>query len=378
MPTSVVAIAHTTCMLYKATYQIGHEANSEGITCAFCHSIETPRLMGLGNDGDIYTLAKHLRVGAHGPVKAAAGSSLAYNVDATDSDMNKFFRLVGPEKYKDYSNTPKNVADFDMNKSKDGRYTMTSVDINGTNGKTHHTGGPFYGPFGPSGKSNENADDDTNRTALLNPHYDKDTNNHFSGQAKSLCLSCHQRSAGAAIPTGEPGAGQFMELCSTQVAVTTGDDTPTNDSLSSPKCQKCHMERIEGNLLHKWVQPHKSFVAAEFLADVGYKLTPELDEKDTTVSAGNNPQRDGWYNSHAFLGAHPMRRTLNRLIVTDSNGTKLNVISSTGMSTFGNIENNVQTLQGKILHKTATAAIPVHDNGSADLAFPGKTPDMNG
>ena len=31
--------------IYKATFQIGHEANREGINCAFCHSIETPRLM---------------------------------------------------------------------------------------------------------------------------------------------------------------------------------------------------------------------------------------------------------------------------------------------------------------------------------------------
>ena len=208
--TTVVAASGFTDTLYKATFQIGHEANLEGINCAFCHSIETPRMMGLGNDGDTYKLKNHVRVGAHGPAKAAAGSVLNYNSDATNSDMNKFFRLWGPEKYADYSNTPKNSDMFDVAKSKDGRYTMTSKNKSGTDGKIHYTGGPFYGPFGVSGKSNENASDTTDRKSLVNPHFNKDTNNHFGNNGKSLCLSCHQRSAGAATSTGE-----FMELCST-------------------------------------------------------------------------------------------------------------------------------------------------------------------
>ncbi len=54
-----------------------------------------------------YTLAKDLRVGPHGPIKAAAGTDLLYNDDATDPDMNKFFRLWGPEKYAAYHATPK-------------------------------------------------------------------------------------------------------------------------------------------------------------------------------------------------------------------------------------------------------------------------------
>jgi len=425
---SVVAVSHTNGTLYKATYQIGHKANNEGITCAFCHSIETPRLVGLGNDADQYTLKDHLRVGAHGPAKAAAGTTLFYNTDATNPDMNKFFRLWGPEKYINYANTPKDANAFDVNKSKDGRYTMTSVNLNGTNGKTHYTGGPFYGPFGLSGKSNENADDDTNRTALANPHFNKDTNNHFGIHGKALCLSCHQRSAGAAVPAGEEGAGSFMELCSTQMAVTTGDDTPTNDSLSSPKCQKCHMERIKGNLLHQWARPDLSYNAEEFQSAVGYILTPELDANDTTVPAGDNPQRDGWYNSHAFLGAsktghktsatakiqsgfqadvktsnngttltvtatitnltahmfpgaHPMRRLLSRIIVTDSTGAIIPFSNATGLSTFSDIENIVQPMAGKVLHEntasTTTDKVPVNDNGSAALTFPGKAPDLN-
>lgn len=429
---AVVAVSHTTGKLYKATYQIGHAANTEGINCAFCHSIETPRLMKAdGMDSGTYTLKDAIRVGPHGPVKADAGSELTYNVNATDPDMNKFFRLWGPEKYADYAHTPKggDAGTFDEDKAKDGRYTMHSIDLNGTagDGKVHFTGGPYYGPFGVSGKSNENSDDTTDRKALINPHFDKDSNNHFSESGKGLCLSCHQRSAGAAVPAGEAGAGNFMELCSTQIAVSTGDDTASNDTLSSPKCQKCHMERIEGDLLHQWARPDLDFDAATFKAAVGYDLTPELD-KDVSTSVlpnGEAPERDGWFNSHAFLGAsktghktsaaakiksgfegnistniagdtltvtttftnktahmfpgaHPMRRVLSRVIVTDDSGAILTVASSSGISTFTDIENNVQPLQGKVLHASTAAPVSVNENGSAALSFPGKVADLNG
>ena len=427
---SVVAVSHTNGNLYKATYQIGHEANLEGINCAFCHSIETPRLMKAdGMDMGTYTLAKDMRVGPHGPIKAAAGTDLTYNVDATDPDMNKFFRLWGPEKYAAYHATPKGGAagTFDDGKSVDGRYTMTSKDLNGTDGKVHFTGGPYYGPFGVSGKSNENSDDTTDRKALINPHFDKDNNNHFGESGKGLCLSCHQRSAGAAVPSGEDGQGSFMELCSTQMAVSTGTDNGSEDTLSSPKCQKCHMERIEGDLLHQFARPDLDFDAETFKAAVGYDLTPELDNEVSTsvIPEGEAPERDGWLNSHAFLGAsktghktsatakiqsgfegsistsvsgnlltvtttftnktahmfpgaHPMRRVLSRVIVTDGAGNMIDAqVNPIGMSTFANIENTVQPLQGKVLHSSALSPVPVHDNGSAALSFPGKVADLN-
>jgi hypothetical protein len=421
LPASVVAVSHTNGKLYKATYQIGHQANQEGINCAFCHSIETPRLMKAdGMDGGMYTLKDHMRVGPHGPAKAAAGSTLTFSDDATHPDMNKFFRLWGPEKYVDYANTPKGTGEFDVAKAKDGRYVMASKDLNGTGGKVHFTGGPFYGPYGVTGKSNENATDETNRTAQINPHYNIDTNNHFGESGKGLCLSCHQRSAGAAVPAGEAGAGQFMELCSTQIAVSTGDDTSSNDSLSSPKCQKCHMERIEGTVLHQWARPDKLWTLAD-----NPELTGHFDPTDPEGYGDDNPVAAGWLNSHAFLGAsktghktsatakiksgfeaslstsvegdiltvtatltnktahmfpgaHPMRRVLSRIIVTDANGSKIDVLSSTGNSTFGDIENSVQPMAGKTLHASALAKVSVNDNGSANLDFPGKVPDMNG
>jgi len=416
-PASVVAIASKSGALYQATYHIGHEANREGINCAFCHSIETPRLMeAAGADGGQMTLAKALRVGPHGPIKADAGDTLTYSPDATDGDMNKFFRLWGPEKYKDYAHTPK-TAGFDVNKSADGRYVMVSKDLNGTNGKVHFTGGPFYGPYGITGTTNENETDETNRTAQINPHYNIDTNNHYGNKGKALCLSCHQRSAGAADPT----TGHFMELCSTWNAVTTGDDSNHNDSATSPKCQKCHMERIEGTVLHQWARPDKLWTLAD-----NPHLTGHFDPDDPDNYGEDNPVAAKWLNSHAFLGAsktggdkvaavakiksgfdadlsvnqngdtlevmtmltnktghmfpgaHPMRRVFTRVIVTDANGTKVDLASATGESSFGTITNKIATLTGKTIHSSGDATVTLEDAGSTDLDFPGKIADLDG
>jgi len=415
---AVIAASKSTKKIYKATLQIGHEANREGINCAFCHSIETPRLMKAdGMDNGIYTLAQDMRNGPHGSIVFPKGSDLEYDVNATNPHMNAFFKLVGPEKYAAYHTTPK--EDFDINKTADGRFTMTSKDINGTAGKVHFTGGPFYGPYGVTGISNENTTDQTDRSAQVNPHFDRDGNNHFGESGKGLCLSCHQRSAGGLVPNGAEGAGSFMELCSTQMAVSNGEATTHEDTITSPKCQKCHMERIEGTVLHKWARPDLKWT----LADNDH-LTAEFNPDDETVPAGENPVRDGWLNSHAFLGAsktghdaasatakiqsgfdatldavpngdtltvtttltnktahmfpgaHPMRRVLTRVIVTSDQGP-IDVISSTGASVFADIENNVQPLQGKVLDDSAFSPVLVQENGNRAMDFPGKVVDFD-
>ena len=432
--TTVVSASKFNNTLYQASFQIGHKANQEGINCAFCHSMETVRMMKLdGSDNGQYTLKDALREGPVGVEVHAAGTTLAYSEDGTDHDMNSFFRLWGPEKYADPANTPK-TGNFDLNKSKDGRYTMHSVDLNGTGGKVHFTGGPFYGPYGVTGISNENASDETNRTAQVSTAYHKDLNNHFGGggvgdQGKALCLSCHQRSAGAIDITsaGDPavkdvGTDNFMELCSTWNAVTVGGDTNYEDTDSSPKCQKCHMERIEGKVLHRWADPEGNWTLANNPA-----LTAHFDPDDTTVAAGDNPVRDGWLNSHAFLGAsktghgaavvakiksgfaatlavtepnnstlevtttlqnktghmfpgaHPMRRTLTRVIVTDANGVMAPYeVTSTGASTFDTIVNTVTPLSGKTLDASQPTTVTLTDGGNAGLDFTGKAADLSG
>ncbi len=410
---AVIAANPINNVVYKATFQIGHEANREGINCAFCHSMETPRLM---KSGDTMTLKDHIRVGPHGPAKAAAGSILDYSADATDPDMNKFFRLWGPEKPVDYSQA---IGEDATNKAKDGRYAMARKDINGTNGKVHFTGGPFYGPFGVTGVRNENSTDETNRTALVNEDFHYDSNNHFGNKGKSLCLSCHQRSSGAAVPSGEDGAGSFMELCSTWNAVTTGSDDNSEDTMTSPKCQKCHMERIDGEILHQWAKPGTPFTDKSILTEHFY-------HDDSAGHGDENPVKAGWLNSHAFLGAsktggdktaavakiksgfdadvttsvsgdtltvtttftnktahmfpgaHPMRRALTRLIVTDADGNMLTPSTMIGNSTFADITNNIATLSGKTLHSSQSATVTVQNNDSANLDFPGKVADLDG
>ena len=418
--TSVIAANSHQNKVYKATFQIGHEANREGINCAFCHSMETPRLMGLNMAGaaDVgYTLAGAMRVGPHGPIKADAGTTFNYSSDSTEPDMNKFFRLWGPEKYSDPSSTPKGANVDATGRAKDGRYTMASKDKNGTDGKTHFTGGPFYGPFGVTGTRNENASDDTDRSALVNPHFNKaDGFNHFADQGKALCLSCHQRSAGAF----DSGAGEFMELCSTWNAVTTGSDDNLVDTASSPKCQKCHMERIEGTVLHKWARPDELFTDKSV-------LTSHFYPDDSANHGSDNPVSSGWLNSHGFLGAsktggdktaavkkiksgfsasltaeqingatlsvtttlqnktahmfpgaHPMRRVLTRVVVTDGTGAKI-AGTATGVSEFGDITNTLATLTGKTIHSSGDSTVTLTDNGSNDLLdFTGKVPDLNG
>ena len=418
--TSVISLG-ANGKLYKATFEIGHEANTEGINCAFCHSIETVGLMKEdGVDMGEYTLAGDLRFGPHGPKKRLAGDTLKYSVDATEKDMNEFFRLWGPEKYSDFAHTPKEAADFDQNKSKDGRYTMASKDINGTDGKVHYTGGPFYGPYGTTGTTNENETDETNRSAHLNPNYHAEDNNHFNNHGKALCLSCHQRSSGAKVPGYADGAGHYMELCSTWNAVSNGSGTNHGDTHESPKCQKCHMERIQGTVLHEWARPDKLYTK-----ESNPHLTAHFDPNDTTTT--DNPVRDKWLNSHAFLGAsktghktsavakiksgfkstldasktadtltvtttlqnktahmfpgaHPMRRVLTRVIVTDASGAKVAVASSTGNSTFADIVNSVQPLQGKTLHSSAIdgGEVTVEYNENRVIDFPAKTADLNG
>ena len=79
-----------------------------------------------------------------------------------------------------------------------------------------------------------------------------------------------------------------------------------------------------------------------------------------------------------FPGAHPMRRVLTRVIVTDDTNTTIAVMSASGNSTFTDITNSVQPLAGKVLHASTAAPVPVNNNGSDLLDFPGKVADLDG
>lgn len=398
--------------VYQASYHIGNKHNREGINCAFCHSTETVRMMNT-NDGDQgqYTLARNMAEGPIGPIVRSAGDTLYYNADAQDPDMNAFFRLWGPEKYANPGDTPKDAADFDIGKVADGRYTMKSIPV----GK--YTGGPFYGPYGVTGVENSRADDGSDRAAQVNPHFvAAGERQHFGDYGKALCLSCHQRSAGAinpesnGLPGKQVGDDQFMELCSTWNAMSDGVGDNYTDSASSPKCQKCHMERVDNKVvLHKWNDPSSLFtvedgvtehfdpdsgigpVAEGYLNNHAFMGANKKDFGDGKIRSGFesslNAERNGDSirvqtsllnkTAHMFPGAHPMRRVLSRVVVTDANGQRLDYTTASGVTQYESIVNQIATLPGESV-KPGHETVSVEYNASRVISFPGQTADLDG
>ncbi len=419
--------------VYTLSYHIGNSHNREGINCSYCHSVETVRMMN-DVDGDLgqYTLAKPMKMGPIGPQVRAAGETLHYSPDASTADMNAFFALVGPEKYKDLSASPKDAASYDLAKMADGRYTMKSIPTGckstneeGEPTDCHYTGGPFYGPFGVTGVSNSRDDDVTDRAALVKPefeaavasaHGDKNESKHqFAAYGKALCLSCHQRSSLALNPESNGVAGlqvgddQFLELCSTWTAMSDGVGNNYEDSASSPKCQKCHMEPLANKtVLHKWDNPSELFTAEDGVTE---HFDPE---------SGVGPVAEGYLNNHAFMGAnkadfglvkiqsgfeagmeteqddnklivktylqnktahmfpgaHPMRRALTRVVVTDADGNKLSFKKAKGKSKFKNITNQLAVLSGNEILE-GHEEVRVDYNKDRNIQIQGYTPDLS-
>jgi hypothetical protein len=433
--TATVSSMAKTGKVYTVSYHIGNGHNREGINCAFCHSVETVRMMNDVN-GDLgqYTLANPMKMGPIGPLVRSPGDTLLYSPDASEPDMNAFFALIGPEKYSDFADTPKDAADFDIGKAADGRYTMKGIATghDAASGKDFYTGGPFYGPFGVTGLSNSRPDDASDRESLVNLHFlhavaeadgDKFESKHqFGAYGKALCLSCHQRSSlllnpeSNGVPGVQPGDDQFLELCSTWTAMSDGVGNNFEDTATSPKCQRCHMEPLEGKtVLHKWDQPTELFTLAD---------TPDLTEHFLPPSDGGEvgPVAEGYLNNHAFMGAntadfglvkiktgfesdlvvrkvnarklklktylqnktahmfpgaHPMRRVLTRIVVTDANGDKVPFATAKGKSRFKSVTNQVAVLEGNTI-KPGFEEVKVKYNKHSDVVIQGYTEDLNG
>ncbi len=387
--------------VYKSTLHIGNKHNREGVNCAYCHSIETVRMLNddagdPGSDGGQYTLAKTLPNSGF-----SAGDTLHYSTDGEDREMNSFFRFAAGEIYSDYANTPKTTADFDKNKVSDGRHTIKSI-VEG-----QHTGGPFYGPFGITGLSNHNPDDTVDRAALQKHSFAADPESqHFEDQSKGLCLSCHQ----CAMGTKNKETGHFNTGCVVWQA-NSGFDGATNHSSteSAPDCTSCHMERVANKtVLHKWNEPDELFTAAD-------GVTPHFDP-----DSGIGPVAEGYLNNHAFMatqikaygpgklksavathlnarrrgnkvvvqagifnktghffpGTMPMRRALMRIIATDAKGNKLPLIWASGKSNYKDLRHHITTLPGeKVMkgHRVVKRKAP-----SEPINFTGKIPDLDG
>jgi hypothetical protein len=81
--------------------------------------------------------------------------------------------------------------------------------------------------------------------------------------------------------------------------------------------------------------------------------------------------------AHMFPGAHPMRRVLTRLIVTDANGERVPFRQAKGESEFNDITNQVAFLDGNVI-KEGFGAVDVEYNKHADVVIQGYTPDFIG
>ena len=387
--------------VYKSTLHIGNKHNREGVNCAYCHSIETVRMLNAdvndpGSDGGKYTLAKTLPNSGF-----SAGDTLDYSTNGEDPHMNSFFRFAAAEIYNDYANTPKTTAEFDVNKKADGRHTIKSIETG------QHTGGPFYGPFGVTGLTNHNAADTVDRAAMVKQSFVADPESqHFEDQSKGLCLSCHQ----CALGTKNKDSGQFNTGCVIWQANSGFDDATNNtDTDSAPKCVKCHMERVANKtVLHKWNSPNELFTAAD---GVSTHFDPD---------SGVGPVAEGYLNNHAFMatkigeygpvklksavsaslkakrrgnnivvntsifnktghffpGTMPMRRVLMRVVATDARGNKLPVKRATGRSIYRDVKHRVATLPGEKVekgHRVVKRSAPLQA-----ASFTGQTPDLNG
>ena len=322
---------------YKATYQIGHENNLEGISCAFCHSIEKVRMT---HQGDSYTLAGAIKTApAIGNVIYPAGYTLYFSPDSGSAHMNAFFQITGPEIHGDYANTRGSKL------GGDGRYLIKGIPLTDeAAGKIHAAGGPYYGPYGIYGRHNDSSSDQTDRNALVDPAYSA-PDNHFEDQGKAVCLACHQRSAKVLDP--QTGASRFMELCTTW-SVT--DDNLYQSPLSgsptaSPKCQKCHMEKRKGLPVNEWYSrgklPDLTDAPAAMIdnANSGVFHSHQFEggtapgkikagfssELSATINGSSLDVYTSFLNktAHMLPGAHPMRRMLTMVRAKDANGVSL-------------------------------------------------------
>ncbi len=390
--------------VFKSTLHIGHPHNREGVNCAYCHSIETVRMLSDDNDdGGKYKLAKTLPNSGF-----SAGDTLTYSTDGENREMNSFFRFAGAEIYSDYENTPKLLADFDVNKAADGRHTIKSIVLG------QHTGGPFYGPFGVTGLTNRNPADTVDRGALVKASFTDAGNNgedhQFGDKSKGLCLSCHQCALGRKdTDQAALGNSHFNTGCAIwQANSGFGSEANHSSSDKSPKCVKCHMEKVANKtVLHKWnspdelftegVTPHFDPTVATSLVSMKYlnnhafmatkigkygpgKLISAVDSSLSATKTGTDIVVDTTLlnkTGHFFPGTMPMRRALMRIIATDSEGTKLPLVSATGNSTFEDVSHKLATLPNETVEGSD---IVIRNKPAAGdrVAFTGQTDDLDG
>ncbi len=346
LETVLFATNKETGKTYKITYHIGNPNNREGISCALCHSIEEIKM---AHPGSTYTLSNPLKIGPIGPILFPAGYTLRFD---DERERNAYFSIVGPEFYSDYGDTR------NSEKVKDGRFRIKPIPLDGQDGKTHYAGGPYYGPYGITALDNVADDDQTDRRAIADSSGFKVPQNHYNEYAKTLCLSCHQRSAKIIDKNPENTLGLFMELCTTLNAI---DPTPSPTAYT-PKCTTCHMEWRTGILINKWKKENEPWnldkIPTEGIKELMVKgifashrfegaSSPEkvrsgVELKITDVKIIDGRVEVKYYiknkTAHMFPGAHPMRRVITILKVYDEKGRELLLNEAYGTTKFEDVE----------------------------------------
>lgn len=374
-PVTVAGVGSDGTTPYTIEYQVQNATNQAGISCAYCHSVET---IHMREAGDTYT-----KIDA---------TLLTYSSSNT-ADMNSYFSLVGPLIFSDYEART-------GTQTKDGRYTMKAIPLDAGLG-TVYAGGPYYGPYGVAGLEVSHTNDTVDRQALFNAsgfYPTSSVNNpttpendqHFEDRNKELCLSCHQRSSGTADANG---AGELVELCTTWIIT----EDKNFGTASSPKCTKCHMEKRDGIVLNHWKRPTlpdtTSTVSAgmDNLLTIGAYNTHAFEGGTSTtkleagisgtLSVNNNVATVTLDNktAHAFPGAHPMRRAAVIVRAFDQAGSEIAVTDATGNTTWGDVTYTYAT-DGTY---GGSITINITDSGTqpgrgANPTFLGQVPHLNG
>ncbi|NPA52900.1 MAG: hypothetical protein GXO22_08395 [Aquificae bacterium] len=364
---------------YKISYHIGNPNNREGINCALCHSIEEIKM---AHPGDTYTLTAPIKIGPIGPIVFDAGTVLHYG---DLKEMNAFFKIVGPEMYLEYYDTR------NSQKIRDGRFRIKPIFLYGVAG-IYYAGGPYYGPFGVTALDNIEDDDATDREAIANNSGFLPEKNHYYEYVKTLCLSCHQRSAGTIDQNPDNTLGLFMELCTTFNAI---DQNPESTEYT-PKCTKCHMEARDGILINQWKKEGVAWdidaiptdgikkIAQEGIfyshgfegASYPDKVASGMEIKILDLSVEDGKVKVKYHlknkTAHMFPGAHPMRRVITILKVYDKEGNPLKLLSATGISDFQDV---VYTYNKEGFAQEINVEVKKRDE---TVDFLGKVPDLEG
>ncbi|MGB5539307.1 MAG: hypothetical protein WBO37_04390, partial [Gammaproteobacteria bacterium] len=105
----------------------------------------------------------------------------------------------------------------------------------------------------------------------------------------------------------------------------------------------------------------------------GFESSMEVEADDDKLKVKTYLQNK---TAHMFPGAHPMRRVLTRVVVTDANGDKLAFKKAKGKSKFKTVTNQLAVLEGNTI-KEGFETVKVKYNKGSDVVIQGYGPDLS-